>query len=181
MTHPMSVPLSVIPYPITHLLWVTSWLFWVGGGESLFQANTKYHCSVGCVMSSLWEELRAKFAIYLTQVFFSESMHDVDEILSGVPGQVQWFILGVLKFKLKITERETIVFVLRFTTGFVIVVWKAISISQSQGRDSQNIGTRLVTGIVQEPLQHFLAVFSKTPLQHQCSVKHPFKVSLYIP
>ena len=54
-------------------------------------------------MSSFGEALRASV--------LSESMHDVDEILSGVPGQVQWFILGVLKFKLKITERETIVFV----------------------------------------------------------------------
>ena len=50
-----------------------------------------------------------------------------------------------------------------------------------QGRYSQNIGTKLVTGIVLEPLQHFLSVFSKDPLQRQGSVKHPFKVTLYIP
>ena len=42
----------------------------------------------------------------LDSSFLSESMHDFDEILSDVPGQVQWFILGVLKFKILKKQNE---------------------------------------------------------------------------
>ena len=63
--------------------------------------------------------------------FLSEIMHDFDEILSDFPGQDQWLILGLLKFKLKKQQNgEQLSSCYDSLLDFIVVVWKAISISQ---------------------------------------------------
>ena len=51
-----------------------------------------------------------------------------------------------------------------------------VHVLKAQGRDSQDIGTRLVKGIVLEPFNTFWLYSARPP-----SFKHPFQVSLYIP
>ena len=57
-----------------------------------------------------------------------------------------------------------------------IVYWlhHSLLIVISQGWDSQNKGTRLVTGISSKPLLCFLALSGQRPLQYNINNQHPF-------